>query len=276
MMKKINLGTLGVVACIFLSACSLGGSRADFDLKAVPGSTVFASEKDFAATVVNGRYRLFNNTWNKGATSGRYRQKIFVNEDRGKTVFGWVWKWRESEGVATYPEIQAGVSPWTGEATPDSGFPFRVGTKKLTVSYDVAMEATGKYNMAFEFWTVAGLPVREKNITHEVMIWIAGERLGAAGSEVARATIQGNAYRVNLSKNHGDASGAHQNTWTIITLIAEKPLLHGTLDIGQIIDYLVKAGLLEDRLLVANLELGNEVMAGAGTTVIKRYEVTVE
>ena len=261
---------------VLLVACSTGGGRADFELKQIPGTTVFESEKDFAMTVVNGRYRLFNNAWNRGATSGRYRQKIFVNDDEGKTIFGWAWKWKDSSGVATYPEIQVGVSPWNGEAAPDSGFPFLAGSKQLVVDYDITLEASGSYNLAFEFWAVSALPPSKDTISHEVMIWIAGERLGAAGSEVGKTTVQGNTYGVNLSKNHGDASGAHQNTWTIVSLLAEKPVLHGPLDLGQIIDYLLKNGLLTSKHYIANLELGDEIQRGTGTTIVRNYAVKVE
>ena len=174
----IRHAVFGACLASALLACSTGGGRADFDLKTVPGTPVFEAEKDYASTVLAGRYRLVNNVWNKGATTGRYRQKIFVNDDHGKPVFGWVWKWRDSSGVATYPEVQVGVSPWNGEAAPDSGFPFQAGTKKLVVSYDVDLQATGAYNLAFEFWAVARQPVTQDTVTHEVMIWIAGRVRG--------------------------------------------------------------------------------------------------
>jgi hypothetical protein len=199
----------------------MGGGHADFDLRKVPGTKVFASETDFASTVVNGRYRLLNNVWNKGATTGRYRQKIFVNDDRGKTIFGWTWKWRESGGVVSYPEVYVGKSPWNSEATLDPGFPFQAGTKKLIASYDIALEATGMYNLAFEFWALSRPPASKDTITHEVMIWIAGERLGAAGNVVGKVTLDGNAFSIFQDKHHGDATGVNQNTWTIISLVAE-------------------------------------------------------
>lgn len=269
---------IALVTCLLalLVACSTGGGRADFDLKQVPGTPVFVSEQDFASTVVNNRYRLFNNAWNRGATSGRHRQKIFVNDDNGKPVFGWVWKWKDSSGVATYPEIQAGVSPWNGEVAPGSGFPFAAGSKKLLVNYDITLEASGSYNLAFEFWAVSALPPSKDTISHEVMIWLAAERLGAAGSEVGKMTAAGTTFSINLKKNHGDASGSNQNTWTIITLIAEKPLLHGPLDVGQIIDFLLKNDYLTKQHYVANLELGDEVMRGTGTTLVRNYSVDVE
>ncbi len=271
---KRNLRFSALLA--WAAACSTGGGRADFDLKQVPGTTVFESEQDFASTVINGRYRLLNNSWNKGATTGRHRQKIFVKDDNGKTVFGWVWKWRDSSGVATYPEVQVGHSPWNGEVSPNSGFPFLAGTKPLVVDYDIALEASGSYNLAFEFWVLSGLPPSKDTITHEVMIWVAGERLGAAGSEVGKATVQGTTYAVNLQKNHGDASGQNQNTWTIISLLADRPVLHGPLDVGKIIDYLLKQGLLNPQHYIANLELGDEVQRGSGTTVVRNYNVRLE
>lgn len=266
---------LGITLLGALS-CSTGGGRADFDLKTIPGTPVFASEKDYATAVVGGRYRLVNNVWNKSATSGHYRQKIFVNDDNGKPVFGWVWKWRDSTGVATYPEVQVGISPWGGEAAPDSGFPFQAGSKKLVVQYDITLQAAGAYNLSFEFWAVSGEPITKDHITHEVMIWVAADTLGAAGSEVARANIDGHGFSVNLQKNHGDESGHASNTWTIISLIADKPILHGPLDVSAIIDYLIKTGLLDRRLLIANLELGDEVQRGSGMTVIRNYAVTLE
>jgi hypothetical protein len=159
---------------------------------------------------------------------------------------------------------------------PDSGFPFLAGSKQLVVDYDIALEASGSYNLAFEFWVVSGLPPGKDTMTHEVMIWIAGERLGAAGSEVGKVTVQGTTYGVNLKKGHGDASGEHQNTWTIISLLAEKPVLHGPLDVGQIIDYLLKSGYLTPQHYIANLELGDEVQRGSGTTIVRNYNVRVE
>ena len=254
----------------------MSGGRANFDLKEIPGTTVFESEKDFTTTIVDGRFRLFSNPWNRGATTGHHRQKIFVNDDKGKTIFGWVWKWRDSSGVATYPEVQVGVSPWNGEAAPNSGFPFLAGTKKLVANYDIAMEASGSYNLAFEFWAVSALPPSKDTITHEVMIWIAGQRLGAAGSEVGKTTIDGNEFSIIMKRDQGDASGGSSNIWTIITLLAAKPILHGPLDVGAIIDTLIKSGYLNKNLYIANLELGNEVMQGTGTTIVRNYSITVE
>jgi cellulose 1,4-beta-cellobiosidase len=250
--------------------------RADFELSGIDGTLVFESEEDFAATVVEDRYRVFNNVWNKGGTTGPHRQKIFVKESQGKPVFGWAWKWWQGTGVLTYPEVQVGQSPWVEGIAPNSGFPFRVGSKKLVVDYDVSMHASGSYNLAFEFWTVSSPPVSKGGIAHEVMIWIDENRLGPAGSLIATADIAGHKFRIFMENGHGDSSGANSNTWIIISLVSDKPILHGPLDVGAIIGYLVQNRLLDGNVYVACLELGNEVASGSGRTEIRNYAVHVE
>ena len=59
-------------------------------------------------------------------------------------------------------------------------------------------------------------------------------------------------------------------------MLADKPVLHGPLDLGHIIDYLLKNGYLRAGLYVADLELGNEVERGSGTALIRNYNVSVE
>jgi len=274
-MKRFSWSSLVLPAVLSLSACAHGG-KADFDLVSVPGKSVFESEEDFSFAILGGRYKIFSNPWNKGATTGRYRQKIFIKEDNGQPVFGWIWKWRESSGVATYPEVLVGHSPWQGETAPDSGFPFQIGTKKLVVDYDITMSASGAYNLAFEFWTVSSLPVNKDGISSEVMIWVAGEQLGAAGNVVGKVTLSGNTFTIFQNKSHGDASGTHSNKWAIVSLLAERPLLKARLDIGEIIDFLAKNSYLSPGDYVSDLELGNEVMRGAGTTVVRKLDVLVQ
>ena len=93
---------------------------------------------------------------------------------------------------------------------------------------------------------------------------------------MGKTTIGGNGFSIFQNKNHGDASGANQNTWTIVSLLADKPILHGPLDIGQIIDFLLKNSYLDSRLFIANLELGDEIQRGSGTTIVRNYAVNVE
>jgi hypothetical protein len=259
-----------------LAWLSVGCATRDFSLAGIPGKTEFASDADWAAATFGGKYRIFNNPWNKNASSGPYHQKVFLKNDNGKPVFGWIWKWRDSTNVATYPEVLVGHSPWQGEIAPNSGFPFPVGRKRLVVDYDVTMDASGAYNLAFEFWTVSALPVVKDRITHEVMIWIASDHMSPAGSRIAMATIDGKEFAIYHNPHHGDASGGASNKWGIVSLVAVDPQLKGPLDLGAVISYLQNLGLLSPSEFVVDLELGNEVMRGSGTTVVRNYDVRVE
>jgi hypothetical protein len=273
--KSMSRSGCLLIAAALVAGCA--GSRANFDLTGTEGKVIYESEKNFAQTVVGDRYRIFNNGWNAKASGGTFRQKIYVKELDGKPVFGWMWRWWDSKGaVVSYPEIQVGDSPWSGTVSENSGFPFRIGTKSLKVDYDVTMNASGQYNLAFEFWTISSPPANKNKIVHEVMIWVDQSRLGPAGSLVATAPIAGHSFRIFHGGVHGDASGQSSNTWSIISLVAEKPILHGPLDIGAIIDYLVQARLLDKNLYVACLELGNEVSSGSGKTEVRNYNVRLE
>jgi hypothetical protein len=267
-----------LIAIVLATAAGCGrGSKANFDLTGTEGTVIYESEKAFSSTVVGDRYRIYNNPWNAKASGGNYRQKIYVKDVNGKPVFGWAWRWWDSKGaVVSYPEIQVGDSPWAGLVSENSGFPFRIGTKKLTVDYDIEMQASGQYNLAFEFWTISSPPANKNKITHEVMIWVAGSRLSPAGSLVATVPLAGNTFRVFFGGVHGDDSGNSSNTWTIISLVAEKPMLHGPLDVGAIIDYLVQTRMLDKNTYVACLELGNEISVGSGKTEVRNYNVRLE
>jgi len=249
--------------------------RPDFELKGFPGTLKFQAENSGAAELVDGRYRLFNNEWNSKAIVGPYRQLVFIKEENGKSLFGWVWKVQNGEASATYPEIQAGFSPWNGEVVPDSGFPFRVGTKKLVVSYDFNLAASGKYDVALESWIVSALPPSKNTITHEVVMLLANEGMPVAGERVAQTSMQGNAWSVYVDKSHRDAAGNYTNTWALISLVAEKPILRGPLDVSEVLDYLVKNGHLDGQAYVANLELGTNIMRGTGNAVVRDFAISV-
>jgi len=277
---ELSLGNVMlVVVCagcsLSPSGCSVGGVRPDFELKSFPGTLKFQSENSWAAEMVDGRYRLHNNVWNSKAIKGPYRQLVFVKEFKGKPSFGWVWSVKDSLAPATYPEIQAGFSPWNGEVVPDSGFPFQAGTKKLVVSYDIGLTASGKYDVTLQSWIVSALPPSKKTITDEVVILLANAGMPVPGERVAQASLQGHAWSVHVDENHRDAAGNNTNTWTLITLATDKPILRGSFDVGEVIDFLLKNGYLDPHAYVADLELGTDIMRGAGNAVVRDFWVSV-
>jgi len=272
--RYVKTVMLFVFSAFLLCGCKTQRGVTGFTPADIGGSLVYQSDKDWATYTVDNKYLLINNVWNKGKTTGPYRQKIFVKNDKGKSVFGWSWHWEFAPNVSAYPEVQFGSSPWGRPTAQNTGFPFRVDSKKLTVYYTIDLHADGSYNTAFEFWTISALPSVKKNIKHEVMIWVS--KAGRAipdGSPSESLKVGGVTYTIYMDQDHGDASGANKNRWSIITFVAHRPVLSGPLDVSAFIDYLLQKGIMSKNEYITCLELGNEVTSGSGSTVIRDYEI---
>ena len=53
------------------------------------------------------------------------------------------------------------------------------------VNFDLTIEASGNYNLAFEFWVTEDSMSSQDQITNEVMIWTANSLLQPAGEQIA-------------------------------------------------------------------------------------------
>lgn len=239
------------------------------------GAEVSELSNDWDAFIVNEKYRVVNNVWNKNAKTGDYKQSIVKGDD----FFGWKWDWiGEKNVVLSYPEVMNGDSPWNEDPNLNPEFPFQAGSKKLIVDFDIDLQTKGKCNMAFEFWALSALPSKKENISQEVMIW----NYNKTGDSwtwaryVGKFKADGIVYDVYHRSNHGDESGANSNKWTYTAIVARKPFLKGTLNVHLFIDYLISKKILTKDNYIANFELGNEVRDGTGSAVIKKYDVKVE
>ena len=53
------------------------------------------------------------------------------------------------------------------------------------MNFDLTIEASGNYNLAFEFWVTEDSMSSQDQITNEVMIWTANSLLQPAGEQIA-------------------------------------------------------------------------------------------
>jgi hypothetical protein len=245
-------------------------------LSAKDSDVIRQSSMDFDSFSLDGGYIIMNNTWNRQATTGPHKQRIFLKESGGKAAFGWNWQWGQSTNVVSYPEVLYGDSPWDTNVRSAPGMPFLVGTKEVTIDFAVDLEAKGIYNMAFEFWVVSKTPAFRRDITHEVMIWNANNGMLPAGSYYDEVSFGGIKYDVFYGKNHGDASGGSLNKWDYIAFEAHTPVLSGPLNLSQFIDYLIEEGILNNSLYITTIEFGNEIVQGTGNAEIRDYKVNIE
>ena len=114
-----------------------------------------------------GDYLIENNVWGQG-TINEFSQCIFTTND---SSFGWNWYWPEvGYNVKAYPEIIFGKKPWSTTSTTYE-LPMKISmVETFEVNFDLTIEASGNYNLAFEFWVTEDSMSSQDQITNEVMI----------------------------------------------------------------------------------------------------------
>lgn len=223
--------------------------------------------EDFARIPVR-EYLLDNNVWGKENISN-YRQCIWADTASDPLTAGWSWSWGESgdrKKVKAYPEIHYGWD-WDKKFTTPK-LPLKINKiNKLQVTYDVTTSAEGLYNLAFDLWlTKAPFPTRE-NLSREVMIWVDGTQHSPGTKPIKKVSIDGNEYELFI--NHD------WNKWTYFAFIKVVPQPRGTLNVHAFLSFLEDEGYLSPNESLVEVEIGNEVWAGKGQTVVKNFSVNL-
>ncbi len=222
-----------------------------------------------------GKYRVINNVWNKGIASGPYQQKVFLETLDGEGAFGWQWSWPRGRDVMAYPEVVYGDKPWDPPSGIPSEFPFPVGSRRIAVRYEARFTATGAYSMILTLWGIANTQNPKGSITHEIMIWTANNGGTPAGRKRGTLLVSDISFDVYVNPNQSDNSGVNKSQWTYVAFVAQTPLLKGQLDLDALTDYLLKQGIMTETTFLTSVELGTEILGGAGTVEILDYAVLV-
>ena len=232
------------------------------------------------AKLRNAGFVYENNVWNQGTVNREHRiQCLLERVVDGKTQYGWRWQWPRGGGeVKAYPEVIYGHKPWfTASTTANLPRPIPA-INELSVTYDVEMQARGRYNLAFDIWVTTSDRPTPSTLTHEIMIWV-GERTRAwepsPGYLANRVTIADVTYDLYI-KPHAEWLAEHDAPdVTYIAFNARTAQLSGSLDVKQFLDYLTENRHLPVDGYVASVELGNEIMHGTGEVWLKSYEISV-
>jgi hypothetical protein len=269
---------LFLVPFLFLLACGGGGSSSDEPQLVT--KTLGCTDWLSVNTPIG---RLSNNVWNKQAAGSFKPTQCLEQRVAGSSLeYGWSWNWpANSNAIFAYPEIIVGAKPWEPGPGNDARFPRQVSaTNRLLVSYDAEVNTTGDHNLAASIWlintpTVAN-PQDTSNIVTEMMIWTWSTTFNPGGTHLANVVIDDVEWQVWAAENWGDNSGANGNQWTYIAYRAVTPTLSTTFDARKLMADAASRGLLSTNYYIANVELGNEIMSGSGTTFLKSFEVTID
>jgi hypothetical protein len=269
---------LFLVPFLFLLACGGGGSSSDEPQLVT--KTLGCTDWLSVNTPIG---RLSNNVWNKQAAgSFKPTQCLEQRVADSSLEYGWSWNWpANSNAIFAYPEIIVGAKPWEPGPGNDARFPRQVSaTNRLLVSYDAEVNTTGAHNLAASIWLIntptVSNPQDTSNIVTEMMIWTWSTTFNPGGTHLANVVIDDVEWQVWAAENWGDNSGANGNQWTYIAYRAVVPTLSTTFDARKLMADAASRGLLSTNYYIANVELGNEIMSGSGTTFLKSFEVTID
>ncbi|MDB5819323.1 MAG: glycoside hydrolase family 12 [Rhizobacter sp.] len=227
---------------------------------------------------------LLNNTWNKRLAGGEFWQQCLRSRVRdGRTEFGWSWQWPTRDGIYAYPEVLVGRSPWTETPSNDARFPRRIADiASLRIDYDVESDYRGKRNLAMEMWltdkpNTSAVP-DTRSIVAELMVWSDASKgmVSSQDKPVDIVDIDGSKYALYVKRDWGDASGVVAHRWMFLIYIAVTPSLTAHYDARKFLQDAVDRQLLDARHYVADVELGNEIVSGSGSTWLRRFEVTLD
>jgi len=243
-----------------------------------PDTTTIACDDYYSHKTKLGIFN--NNVWNKHAA-----EKDTVSQEMDhETQYGWSWSWPEGRRVIyAYPQVKVGSSPWAPEPRFDDRFPLQLSTlKKLRVHHDLEIDAVGEYNVATTLWLTReahqGNKPELSNIIAEVMIWTFATEghFDPAGSQVGELIVEGKVWEVWTERDWSDPSGKNNNKWISLSFRVQDASLRFDIGVMELLQYALKEGLIPPNLLIADVELGNEVMEGSGLTWVKAFGITIE
>jgi hypothetical protein len=215
--------------------------------------------------------KLCNNEWG-AALEESLKCAVYLSPNN---TFGWYWDRKTPlykpgvNGVLPiYPSVRAGGSPW--EKSNSVYFPVKLGDVKslmLSLTYKYTTIPEGEYDFAYDmFLTETDQASSNPKRNAEVMIWIHRTLAAPASS-----------YK-------GDYSDGINNYELYSYQMADGRLYYAFIMKGSPVfeaRHTVNAGKLLDALnlnagwYIPGIELGNEVIDGAGKVEISQFDVTL-
>jgi hypothetical protein len=217
---------------------------------------------------------LVNNVWDTSMTPDGFSQSIFVERHGEKMLPGWNWNAPGTRStVLSMPEVVCGDKPWDAPLKLRSEFPFHPGEARLRADFDVGLQAQGRHNMAFSLWAVSKLPAVKQNIALEIMIWNVDSGMPHAGTRTGSFEAGGTTFDVYVKNDQGVVTGPDPFTWRLVMFVARAPILKGSIEFSPFIDYLLDRQFLSRDHYLTSLELGMEVIEGAGRVEVRKLDL---
>ena len=252
----------------------------DFGLKADPAAIPAGYSQLVGpgkAWTAHGWYVL-NNVWNPGTLI--YNQDYVIDsaysasDMTAKTTFNWSFPvvTEPYPTIRAYPEVIFGPAPMSGghkASDITTVLPAQVSSlTALTADYDVSYKGnTGGFNVSFDIWLTDTPNGGADTVTTEVMVWVHKGDFDAFGQQVgtySNGSVTGKIY----ASTTGD--------WTYTAVVLDQDMPKGQIDIAGILTTLKGLNLVSSTDYVASVELGAEVVSGAGSLTINNLDLDVQ
>jgi hypothetical protein len=218
-------------------------------------------------TFARGDLVLENNAWGAGQVSA-FTQCVYASPDGHRLAWTWDYPAETPDAVKAYPEVIFGKKPFSPGPSTTALLPRPLlPLPSLRVQFDCRTEASGRFNAAFEMWLTDSPAATEASITHEIMFWVGqGGDPQPAGSFARTVTL--------ADGRTSDLWIGPMRSWKYLAFVFRQPVTDGTIDFGPYLGHLLDRGDIPADAQVADLEFGNEVWYGSGTTVLDEFRVT--
>lgn len=228
------------------------------------------------ATIDVGELRLENNAWNAdGLPANSFSQCIYTYQKDDFQLMGWQWQYPDDAyGVNAYPQLIYGWKPWQPASTTENLPQQLSAISQLKVSFDAAITRNeGDYNLAYDIWINASADIQPENILFEFMIWEEAQNLVPFGNFQEVVSTSHGDYRFYMGEPDWEPEGCN---WTYLAFQRIENRTSGTVDIDELLDYLIREGIVSETSYLASVEFGNEVGNSTGQTIIKEFTVMLE
>lgn len=217
-----------------------------------------------------GNVILKNNLWGRSKLKNSAEAKL-CSYKKGN-YFGWKWQLPDNaSGVIGYPALQVGRNPFGKGRSNVSEFPVEVKkVKSLIVDYEVETRVKHrKYNLAFDLWLANKKDYGIENITTEIMVWEDYFDFTSYGKKVANIITPFGAY--DVLTGHLKNPKFSQD-WKYIAFVRTSPRSAGKVDLGFLLNYLVRNGHIASSDYFTSIEFGNEIGNSSGYTLVKSFD----
>ncbi|MBW4025093.1 MAG: hypothetical protein HIU92_18525 [Proteobacteria bacterium] len=221
-------------------------------------------------------WMLLNDVWNPGKLVYGTDYSIQATTGATSLTSGTTFSWSlppttfSYTNVVAYPDILFGDGPWgRGLADPTDIFPIQLtNLHAAQLGYNLAWSgATGGYDVSYDIFFTSVPNGGASAITNELMIWMHKGSLTPYGTNVGTYSDGG------FSGAIYNSSSGMNGTYTAI--VANTDSNAGTIDLANVVQTLESMNILNSSDYLTSIQLGAEVVQGAGSLTINRSTISL-